>query len=125
MVGDYYAGVYNFVLGQNLGSVCNFLSYLLGKRLADPNFKFKSGKIKRMTTQKKKVKIQDLVLNNNMDIIERHGFLQPTKPADMLGEHKAAPAIKRSSFVTFFRYSLAAFSCKITQGNAAAVSKPG
>ncbi len=51
MVGDYYAGVYNFVLpGQNLGSVCNCLSYLLGKRLADPNFKFKSGKIKRMTT---------------------------------------------------------------------------
>ena len=35
---------------QNLGSVCNCLSYVLGKRLADPNFKFKSGKIKRMTT---------------------------------------------------------------------------
>jgi succinate dehydrogenase/fumarate reductase flavoprotein subunit len=51
LVGDYYAGVYNFVLpGQNLGSVCNCLSYVLGKRLADPNFKFKSGKIKRMTT---------------------------------------------------------------------------
>lgn len=52
MTGDYYAGVYNFVLpGQNLGSVCNCLSYVLGKRLADPNFKFKSGKIKRMTTE--------------------------------------------------------------------------
>ena len=36
MTGDYYAGTYNFVMpGQNLGGVCNCLSYVLGKRLAD------------------------------------------------------------------------------------------
>lgn len=52
MVGDYYAGTYNFVMpGQNLGGVCNCLSYVLGKRLADTEFKFKSGKIERVSTE--------------------------------------------------------------------------
>ncbi len=52
MVGDYYAGTYNFVMpGQNLGGVCNCLSYVLGKRLADSDFKFKSGKIERVSTE--------------------------------------------------------------------------
>lgn len=51
MTGDQYAGTYNFVMpGQNLGGVCNCLSYVLGKHLADPKFKFKSGKIERMST---------------------------------------------------------------------------
>ena len=51
MTGDYYAGTYNFVMpGQNLGGVCNCLSYVLGKRLADPNFKFLSGPVQRMST---------------------------------------------------------------------------
>ncbi len=51
MVGDYYAGTYNFVMpGQNLGGVCNCLSYVLGKRLADPDFTFPSGPITRVST---------------------------------------------------------------------------
>ncbi|SHN72299.1 FAD-binding protein [Desulfitobacterium chlororespirans] len=51
MVGDYYAGTYNFVMpGQNLGGVCNCLSYILGRRLADQNFKFRSGRIERVST---------------------------------------------------------------------------
>ena len=51
MTGDYYAGTYNFVMpGQNLGGVCNCLSYVLGKRLADPDFVFPSGPINRVST---------------------------------------------------------------------------
>jgi len=51
MTGDYYAGTYNFVMpGQNLGGVCNCLSHVLGKRLADKNFVFPSGPVKKMTT---------------------------------------------------------------------------
>ena len=51
MIGDYYAGCYNFVMpGMNLGGVCNCLSYLLGRRLADPDFKFASGKPIRKST---------------------------------------------------------------------------
>lgn len=51
MVGDYYAGTYNFVMpGQNLGGICNCLSYVLGRRLADANFRFKKGKVARMST---------------------------------------------------------------------------
>ena len=51
MTGDYYAGTYNFVMpGQNLGGVCNCLSYVLGTRLADKNFTFPSGPIQKMTT---------------------------------------------------------------------------
>ena len=51
MTGDYYAGTYNFVMpGQNLGGVCNCLSYVLGKRLADDSFEFPSGPIVRMST---------------------------------------------------------------------------
>ena len=51
MTGDYYAGTYNFVMpGQNLGGVCNCLSYVLGKRLADKDFVFPSGPITRMST---------------------------------------------------------------------------
>jgi hypothetical protein len=36
--------------GQNLGGVCNCLSYVLGKRLADDSFEFPSGPIVRMST---------------------------------------------------------------------------
>lgn len=51
MTGDYYAGTYNFVMpGQNLGGVCNCLSYVLGKRLADDSFTFPSGPITRVST---------------------------------------------------------------------------
>ena len=51
MTGDYYAGTYNFVMpGQNLGGVCNCLSYVLGKRLADKDFEFPSGPITRVST---------------------------------------------------------------------------
>lgn len=51
MTGDYYAGTYNFVMpGQNLGGVCNCLSYVLGKRLADNSFTFPSGPITRVST---------------------------------------------------------------------------
>ena len=51
MTGDYYAGTYNFVMpGQNLGGVCNCLSYVLGKRLADESFEFPSGPITRVST---------------------------------------------------------------------------
>lgn len=36
MTGDFYGGIYNFVLpGFNLGGVCGTLSYLLGQRLAE------------------------------------------------------------------------------------------
>lgn len=51
MTGDYYAGTYNFVMpGQNLGGVCNCLSYVLGTRLSDKGFEFPTGPIKKMTT---------------------------------------------------------------------------
>lgn len=60
MVGDYYAGTYNFVMpGQNLGGVCNCLSYVLGKRLADTNYKFKSGPITRVSTEADESKQND------------------------------------------------------------------
>lgn len=60
MVGDYYAGTYNFVMpGQNLGGVCNCLSHVLGKRLADQNFKFQSGKINRVSTAKDESVVND------------------------------------------------------------------
>ena len=38
-------------------------------------------------------------------------FFQPTEPADMLGEHKTAPAIKAGAvfLLPFSVYSLAAF----------------
>ena len=36
--------------GQNLGGVCNCLSYVLGKRLADESFEFPSGPITRVST---------------------------------------------------------------------------
>jgi uncharacterized protein with FMN-binding domain len=36
--------------GQNLGGVCNCLSYVLGKRLADTSFEFPSGPITRVST---------------------------------------------------------------------------
>lgn len=77
MVGDYYAGTYNFVMpGQNLGGVCNCLSYVLGKRLADASFKFKKGKIVRMSTEK-----DESIVNDGSALMALFGGMGGDEPA--------------------------------------------
>jgi uncharacterized protein with FMN-binding domain len=77
MVGDYYAGTYNFVMpGQNLGGVCNCLSYVLGKRLADPGFKFRKGKIARMSSEK-----DESIVNDGSALMALFGGKSAAEPA--------------------------------------------
>jgi uncharacterized protein with FMN-binding domain len=88
MVGDYYAGTYNFVMpGQNLGGVCNCLSFVLGKRLADQKFRFKKGKIARMSTEK-----DESIRNDGSALMTLFGETGASEPAYKDGSYTGTGA---------------------------------